>query len=149
MKSALFWVLFLTSCFVGQVYPQYNGDVGFVVIDYNFDNATPAKDCFEGTANFLKNKGLGSDSLSVKSFLKENIYRIVANGDKGLFEQLFSNENYFDESIALLKWIDADVNRPFFFQKGIFNFADTYYVTGDNSFDYYGWGSLTPMYPLE
>lgn len=149
MRKAFFLVFLLISAFAAEGYSQYNDDVDFIVIEYSFGSRAPAQVCFDGTKKYLESISTTADSAGVKNFLRENIHRIIANGDRGLFEQLFSNENYYEESLSFLKWIGADVNKPYYFLKGIFNFADTYYVSGDNSFDYYGWGSLTPMYPLD
>jgi|WetSurMetagenome_2_1015567.scaffolds.fasta_scaffold00339_10 hypothetical protein len=149
MRKVLFLLFLLISSFAVKGYSQYN-DVGdFIVIDYSFGGRAPDKVCFDDTKKYLESIGSASDSSGVKKFLRENIHKIIVNGDKGLFELLFSNENYYEESLSFLKWIGADVNKPFYFLKSVLNFADTYYLSGDNSFDYYGWGSLTPMYPLD
>jgi hypothetical protein len=149
MRKFFVLLFLLTGCFAINAYSQYSDDIDFIVINYNFGSGAPEKICFDDTRKFLESKGYASDSAGVKAFLKENLHKIIANGEKGLFEQLFSNENYYEECISFLKWTGADVNRPYYFLKGVFNFADTYYVSGDNSFDYYGWGSLTAMFPLD
>ena len=149
MRKAFILIFLFISAFAVEGYSQYNDDVDFIVIEYNFGSSAPDQVCFDGTKKYLESISYAYDSAGVKNFLRENIHRIIANGDRGLFEHLFSNENYYEESLSFLKWIEADVNKPYYFLKGIFNFADTYYVSGDNSFDYYGWGSLTPMYPLD
>lgn len=149
MRKAFFLFFLFICSFAVNGYSQYNGDVDFIVIEYNFGSGAPDKICFDCTQKYLEKTGHASDSAGVRNFLRENIHKIIANGDRGLFEQLFSNQNYYEQSLSFFKWINADVNKPYYFLKGIFNFADTYYVSGDNSFDYYGWGSLTPMYPLD
>jgi hypothetical protein len=149
MRNVFYLFFLLFNCLFVAGYSQFSEDIDFVVIDYNFGSGAPDKICFDDTQKFLLSKGLPSDSSGVKAFLKENLHKIIADGEKGLFEQLFSNENYYEESRAFLQWTEADINRPYYFLKGVFNFADTYYVSGDNSFDYYGWGSLTEMFPLD
>jgi hypothetical protein len=149
MRTSFCFFFFLFNCIFTTGYSQLNNDIDFIVIDYKFGDNTPDKICFDYTRTFLANNGIASDSAGVKAFLKENLSRIITNDEKGLFEQLFSSDRYYEKSRAFLKWTGADINKPYYFHQGQSNFADTYRISGTHNVVFYGWDSLTVMFPLD
>lgn len=149
MRNAFYLFFLLFNCIFTEVYSQSGNNIEFLIIDYEFNDSDPAKICFDNTQSYLESKGMASDSSGVKAFLKENFFRIIAGGEKCIFEQLFSIERYYEESRAFLKWTETDINKPYYFLQGLSNFADTYYISGNHTAKCNGWGRMTEMFPLD